>query len=624
MKQVGSQDFDQINAVHADSRRAVYAAGFTGGKIGKEYSKGRTDAFIVKYDTEGKLLWQKQLGTASAEGISALATDRSGHLFVGGSTNGSLDGSRNEGKVDGFVGKYDSQGNQLWIRQLADTGFDYIEGICVDAEGNVYAAGYTDGDFDREADEFRSDGFIIKYSADGDQLWIKRTGSEEFDFIHDIACSPQGNLYVGGVTEGRIGSDPENARDDAFLGKYTAQGEQVWIRQLGTDNFEGIASIDIDKNENIYVGGHTRGKLGDQKNQGASDAFLAKYNAQGVRLWLHQFGTAENDAIQALAVDDQGAVYVAGYTLGQIGSERPKGGRDAFLAKYLQPIGPQISPLLFPPTKVLPINYISMNRPEFSEILPIQAQTVLDFFNNAKEVKDLTDIASIRPDLSKEELSSYSIGEQAAKNVLEAREGLRGKQFNTLEEVLNVKGIGEDKILDVVEFVWLSTEEMFRQELFRKVLGENWKVDYWRYVLDRDEFDRLEQNPSQLKDFVAGKVYDIAREKNNNYIIGSLAEALLERSYADRVESLTAVIQFASWWFRFDEDNWFSFERISEVIDPFLNYYKRQAATYIDVVFYRGFQNGGTVAEGITPDDLVLTLNPAERAVTIWGISLFD
>ena len=88
-----------------------------------------------------------------------------------------------------------------------------------------------------------------------------------------------------------------------------------------------------------------------------------------------------------------------------------------------------------------------------------------------------------------------------------------------------------------------------------------------------------------------------------------------------RFDGSNAQIQFASWWYRFDQDNWFSFERISEVIDTYINHYDRH---YIDLAFYRGFLNGGTVASAITADDLVVGLNPAEYAITIWGISLFD
>lgn len=281
--------------------------------------------------------------------------------------------------------------------------------------------------------------------------------------------------------------------------------------------------------------------------------------------------------------------------------------------------------LLFGKLRDFPLIPLHMNRPTISELLPIQTQTVLDFLNQAQTVANLTDIETHRPDLPAEDLRRYSIGEQSAQYVLDARADLRRGQFNQLEEVLAVKGIGEDKVLDIVEFIWQPTEELFRKSLFEQVLGENWEVTYWRYSLDASEFERLIDSPALLQAFVADKVADIARARNdNNFIVGSLAKALLERTYPDRVEGGTALIQFASWWYRFDEDNWFSFDRISAVIDPFIHYYHRLRATYIDLVFYRGFQNGGTVASGITPQDLVVSLNPAERAITIWGIGLFD
>ena len=626
LKQIGTEGFDQISAVLADSRRAVYAAGFTDRQLGKEVNRGQTDAFILKYSTLGDLIWRKQFGTTSSEGIKALATDQLGNLLVCGSTNGNLvGGAQQAGRIEGFVAKYDPEGNQLWLRQLRGAAIAYVDALCVDLQGDVYLAGYSEGDFDREADAVRADGIIVKFSAAGKQLWSQQIGFEESDTLHAIACTRQGNLYVGGTIIKRTGPEPQDTQDDAFVGKYNAQGEQLWLRQLGTTDFEGISALDVDNEENVYVGGYTQGQLGADQSTGGGDAFLAKYSPQGTKLWLHQFGTPADEGVQALAVDYQGIIYAAGYTYGQIGTERARGGRDAFLAKYLQATEqePQ-EPMPWPVPVVAPINHIPLERPGFAELLPVQAQTVLDFLNRAQSANDITEIGQYRPDLDPAELASYSIGLQGAENLLEARAGLPARQFNNLDEVLAVKAIGEDKILDIVDFLWFPTEELFRQELFREVLGENWVVDYWRYTFDPEEFNRLEQTPSLLQDFVARSINDIARQRSDNFVIGSLAGALLHKTFTDRVESLTALTQFASWWFRFDEDNWFSFDRISEIIDPFLNYYNRQPATYIDPVFYRGFQNSGTVADGISPDDLVVTLNPAEQAITIWGISLFD
>ncbi len=624
LKQIGTEKFEKIKAVLADSRRAVYVAGFTEGQL-EEATQNQGEAFILKYSSLGDLIWGKQFGMRSS--VNALATDPLGNLLFCGTTRDSLDGGPQPqpGNFEVFVAKYDPQGNQLWLTQLRGAEMIYVESICVDTQGNAYIAGYSDGDFDREADVVRSDGFIFKFNDAGQQLWSQKIGFEESDTLHAIACTRQGHLYVGGTIIKRTGPEPQDSQDDAFVAKYNAQGEQLWLQQLGTTDFESISSLDVDNEENVYVGGYTEGQLGSDQPLGGTDAFLAKYSAQGTQRWLHQFGTSANEGVQALAVDYKGAIYAAGYTYGQIGEDSAQGRRDAFLAKYLQASEqePQ-EPTPWPVPVVAPIHHIPLERPKFSALLPVQTQIVLDFLNRAQTTNDITEIAQYRPDLDPANLASYSIGPQGAQNLLKARAALPAGQFNNLDEVLAVEAIGEDKILDIVDFLWFPTEELFRQELFREVLGENWVVDYWRYTLDPEEFDRLEQTPSLLKDFVGRKINDIARKRSDNFVIGSLAGALLNKTFPDRVESLTALTQFASWWFRFDEDNWFSFDRISEIIDPFLNYYNRQRATYIAPVFYRGFQNGGTVADGISPNDLVVTLNPAEQAITIWGISLFD
>jgi len=266
-----------------------------------------------------------------------------------------------------------------------------------------------------------------------------------------------------------------------------------------------------------------------------------------------------------------------------------------------------------------------MQRPDSIQVLlPVQIQAVLDFLNKAQSVEDLTNIQQYRPDLSEEELASYSIGEKSAQSLLDARSNLRTQQYNTVEEVLAVEGIGENKVLDIVEFIWQPAEEIFKQDLFEKTLGENWTVDYWRYALSPEEFQQLNESEALLQAFIADKILDIARAKHDNYLIGALAKALLQKSFPDRVEGLTAEIQFASWWMRFDEDNWFNFDTISSIIGPFINYYDQQRGAYIDLAFYRGFMTGGTLTDGITPDDLVVSINPAEYAIAIWGIALFD
>lgn len=257
------------------------------------------------------------------------------------------------------------------------------------------------------------------------------------------------------------------------------------------------------------------------------------------------------------------------------------------------------------------------------QLLPVHIKAILEFLNQAQTVDDLTNIQKYRPNVPEEELAGYSIGPQSAQNILDTRATLPGSLFNELDQVLAVQGVGEDKVLDIVNFYWQPSAAVFKENLFNSVLGGNWEVNFWRFPLSNEEYEKTTENQALLNSFVAKKVLDIVRERKDDYIIGALSRALLEKSPDDRVEGLTAQVQFASWWFRFDEDNWFSFENISKVVDSYINFYAEDYK-YIDIVFYRGFMNGGTVADGITPDDLVVSLDPMENAITIWGISLFD
>jgi len=96
---------------------------------------------------------------------------------------------------------------------------------------------------------------------------------------------------------------PPNARShsDAFVVKYDAQGVLQWSRKLGgpeTDRAEGVA---VDGQDNVYVFGFTHGTIG-QESQGLIDAFVAKYDAAGTSLWIWQLGTPTTHSISTQTI----------------------------------------------------------------------------------------------------------------------------------------------------------------------------------------------------------------------------------------------------------------------------------------------------------------------------------
>ena len=68
-----------------------------------------------------QIAWKRQLGTASTDVSDSVAVDADGNAFISGETEGSL-GGPNAGGGDVFLAKYDSAGNLLWTDQLGTSG----------------------------------------------------------------------------------------------------------------------------------------------------------------------------------------------------------------------------------------------------------------------------------------------------------------------------------------------------------------------------------------------------------------------------------------------------------------------------------------------------------------------
>lgn len=98
----------------------------------------------------------------------------------------------------------------------------------------------------------------------------------------------------------------------------TSAQEQLWATQFGSPADDWIWAAVPGGAGGVVVGGFTNGPLGDI-HFGEDDMFLARFNADGDRAWLYQFGTEEDESITRLCADGEGGGFMAGWTNGDLG-----------------------------------------------------------------------------------------------------------------------------------------------------------------------------------------------------------------------------------------------------------------------------------------------------------------
>lgn len=162
-------------------------------------------------------------------------------------------------------------------------------------------------------------------------------GSSGYDAAFDVATDPSGNQYMAGYFQGTVDFDPAAAHygdtdirstagdeRDIFLAKYAPDGSFLWVRQMvgapGSSATKSTArSVTTDANGNAYLAGDFMGTVSFgvyslTSTNGTKDGFVAKVASDGTVLWADQWGGAEQEYVEGVAIDSAGNVLTAGYT----------------------------------------------------------------------------------------------------------------------------------------------------------------------------------------------------------------------------------------------------------------------------------------------------------------------
>jgi hypothetical protein len=281
------------------------------------------------------------LGTSFADRAYALTTGPDGSIYVSGNTGGNLGGQANIGRADAFITKYLPDGTKSWTKLLgssADSRGDVAYALTTGSDGSIYVSGTTSGSLDGQPfSGGYGDAFITKYKTDGTKEWTRLMDTVGFnDSATALTSGLDGSIYVSGhhtVVNG-IGQIV-NGADDIFFSKFNTDGTKEWTRQLGTSSTDRATALTTGSDGWIYVSGFSSGSIDGETRIGGNDAFISRYNTDGIKDWTRLLGSSYSDSATALTTGLDGSIYVSGYTSSSIDGQTYSGGfADAFISKY--------------------------------------------------------------------------------------------------------------------------------------------------------------------------------------------------------------------------------------------------------------------------------------------------
>lgn len=297
---------------------------------------GESSGEVVVRPARRGLAWLVPVRGGEADAARSVAVAPDGSVLVAGQFETDLtigpDDLVSEGEGDGFLIKLSPAGRPLWSHRFGGAGADTAAAVVVDRDGNAIVVGtragelrFSDGRLPARRHE---PAFALSFTPDGVSRWATSWGAGG-ESVAAAALAPDGGVLVVGSREGHRGERAVTHEDsDGFLLRLDPSGEPAWTVTLGGPRWDEAHAVAVGDDGTIWVAGTFTGTmiLGSSTlvSAGGDDGFLASVGPDGQVRSARRLGGPDDDAITSLAVTADGAVAVAGWFEGEIALGRDR------------------------------------------------------------------------------------------------------------------------------------------------------------------------------------------------------------------------------------------------------------------------------------------------------------
>lgn len=311
--------------VAVDTAGNFYAVSYsnsTDGYVGG--NAGQNDIWVVKLSGAGDTLWTKRFGGSGDERVYRVrAVSTGGCILVGETQSADGDFTGSHGQTEAFIIRLDAAGNVVFKKLYGGGDQDYLYDIAENPEGNFVACGESnssDGDLAGVGSGLAWALFIN--GSDGTKTnSVTFTGPDHSspDFLENFItltrlADGSGYLAAGYTTP----EFNDFNKDNIWVEKFNASGVSVWSKKYGSVTAGDYPAALLDAGAgSYYIVGSTSASGGDNTAGyygGPTDGWLIKCDASGSMVWNKHFGGSDWDVLYDAVIQPSGNLLLSGFT----------------------------------------------------------------------------------------------------------------------------------------------------------------------------------------------------------------------------------------------------------------------------------------------------------------------
>lgn len=338
-KRFGGFDNDVLSSVEQTADGGYILGGYTDSQATgdkTQTSRGINDYWIVKTDSLGNKIWDKRYGGANDELLTVVYQTSDLGYIMGGYSGSGIGGDKTQpskGFHDYWIVKTDSIGTVLWDKDFGGTDYDFMICLMSTPDGGFLLGGSSGSPAgpDKSQNCFGADDvWIIKTDSLGNKQWDADYGGFDYDQLNSFGLTSDGGYILGCYSASNIsGNKSENTKGlgDIWLIKINSAGSIQWDRDFGgTDIEDGIGSAFQNSDGGFFVTSNSfSGISGDKTaaNLGVAQAWMVRTDSLGNKLWDKTVLTNPDQKVYPMMLQTSDGCYaLAEATYGDVAGDK--------------------------------------------------------------------------------------------------------------------------------------------------------------------------------------------------------------------------------------------------------------------------------------------------------------